>query len=59
MIKTYCDICGKDSPVYKEQLLTLTELGNPHKQTYELCLDCVRNIADSISQYINEGKCDN
>lgn len=59
MTKTFCDICGKEEAVYKEQLVTLTELGNPRKQTYELCSDCVRNIADSISKYIREKRCEN
>lgn len=59
MTKTFCDICGKETSTYRKQLLTLNELGNPHEKTYELCSDCARNIADNISQYINEKRYEN
>lgn len=59
MTKTFCDICGKETSIYRKQLLTLNELGNPHEKTYELCFDCARNIADNISQYINEKRSEN
>ena len=56
MTKTFCDICGAEESIYREQLLTLTERGNPRIQTYELCSDCMRNIAKVITQYIEERK---
>lgn len=56
MTKTFCDICRQESSIYREQLLTLTELGNPRIQTYELCSDCMKNIAKIITQYIEERK---
>ena len=56
MTKTFCDICGAEESIYQAQLLTLTECGNPRIQTYELCSDCIRNIAKIITQYIEERK---
>lgn len=56
MTKTFCDICGQESSIYRQELLTLTEWGNPRKQTYELCSDCMRNIAANISRYIKDIK---
>lgn len=56
MTKTFCDICEAEAPIYREQLLTLTELGNTRRETYELCLDCVKNIAKIITQQIEERK---
>ena len=56
MTKIFCDICGKESSIYIQELLTLTECGNPRIQTYELCSDCMRNIAKVITQYIEERK---
>ena len=56
MTKTFCDICGQESLIYRQELLTLTGCGNPRKQTYELCSDCMRNIAKIITQYIEERK---
>lgn len=56
MTKTFCDICGAEESIYREQLLILTECGNPRIQTYELCSDCMRNIAKIITQYIEERK---
>ena len=56
MTKTFCDICGQESSISRQELLTLTECGNSRKQTYELCSDCMRNIAKVITQYIEERK---
>lgn len=56
MTKTFCDICGQESSIYRQELLTLTECGNSRKQTYELYADCMKNIAKVITQYIEERK---
>ena len=32
MTKTFCDICGQESSIYRQELLTLTECGNSRKQ---------------------------
>lgn len=56
MTKTFCDICRQESSIYRQELLTLTGCGNSRKQTYELCSDCMRNIAKGITQYIEERK---
>lgn len=56
MTKTFCDICGQESSIYREQLLISSGLGIPHEKTYELCSDCMKNIAKIITQYIEERK---
>ena len=40
MTKTFCDICGQESSIYRQELLTLTEYGNP-KNKHMNCVQIV------------------
>ena len=55
MKKTFCDICGEESPGYKTGTIEMKLLGMSGIYD-DICLECYRKISDFIFALKHNGK---